>query len=151
MPLIASQPVHRCLRLFALLLTLFAATLPALAADEDFLPARSAYKVATSAEPDNLVVRCRHLVCRARGQEVFVRGQRGKRGGEKRQQQREQAQAPEDRQGGDQWHEVVGPSGGVGANANDTWTGSSGRCSPSLRESVQESIAIVFRGGEPAS
>ncbi len=57
MPLIAALPVRRCLRLFALLLPLFAAARPTLAADGDFLPARSAYKVATSAEPDNLVVR----------------------------------------------------------------------------------------------
>ena len=51
MPLIAALPVRRCLRLFALLLPLFAAARPALAADDDFLPVRSAYKVATSAEP----------------------------------------------------------------------------------------------------
>ncbi len=57
MPLIAPLPVHRGLRLLGLLLPLFAAARPGLAADEDFLPVRSAYKVATSAEPDQLVVR----------------------------------------------------------------------------------------------
>ena len=57
MPLIASLPVRRCLRLFALLLPLLAAARPAFAADEDFLPVRSAYKVALSASPDELVVR----------------------------------------------------------------------------------------------
>jgi hypothetical protein len=50
MPLIAALPVCRCLRLFALLLSLCAVSHPAVAADEDFLPVRSAYKVATSAE-----------------------------------------------------------------------------------------------------
>ncbi|MGB7739043.1 MAG: protein-disulfide reductase DsbD [Steroidobacteraceae bacterium] len=57
MSLIAALPVRRCLRLLALLLPLFAAARPGLAADEDFLPVRSAYKVAVSAEPDELVVR----------------------------------------------------------------------------------------------
>ena len=57
MPLIAALPVRRCLHLLALLLPLFAAARPGLAADEDFLPVRSAYKVATSAAPDELVVR----------------------------------------------------------------------------------------------
>jgi thiol:disulfide interchange protein DsbD len=57
MPLIAPLPVHRGLRLLGLLLPLFAAARPGLAADEDFLPVRSAYKVAVSAEPDQLVVR----------------------------------------------------------------------------------------------
>ena len=57
MPLIAALPVRRYLHLLALLLPLFAAARPGLAADEDFLPVRSAYKVATSAEPDELVVR----------------------------------------------------------------------------------------------
>ena len=54
MPLIAALPVHRCL---LLLMPLFAAARPGLAADDDFLPVRSAYKVATSAAPDELVVR----------------------------------------------------------------------------------------------
>ncbi|MCX7053149.1 MAG: protein-disulfide reductase DsbD [Proteobacteria bacterium] len=57
MSLLAALPVRRCLRLLALLLPLFAAARPGLAADEDFLPVRSAYKVAVSAEPDELVVR----------------------------------------------------------------------------------------------
>jgi len=57
MPLIAAPPVRRCLRLLALLLPLLAAAGPGLAADDDFLPVRSAYKVATSAAPDELVVR----------------------------------------------------------------------------------------------
>ena len=57
MPLIAALPVHRCLRLLLLLMPLFAAARPGLAADDDFLPVRSAYKVATSAAPDELVVR----------------------------------------------------------------------------------------------
>ncbi len=57
MSLIAALPLRRCLRLFALLLPLLAATSPALTADEDFLPVRSAYKVALSAAPDELVVR----------------------------------------------------------------------------------------------
>ncbi len=57
MPLIAAQTVRRCLRLLALVLPLFAAARPGLAADDDFLPVRSAYKVATSAAPDELVVR----------------------------------------------------------------------------------------------
>jgi thiol:disulfide interchange protein DsbD len=57
MPLIAALPVRRCLRLFALLLPLLAAARPALAADENFLPVRSAYKVTTSAAPDELVLR----------------------------------------------------------------------------------------------
>jgi thiol:disulfide interchange protein DsbD len=57
MPLIAALPVCRCLRLFALLLSLCAVSHPAVAADEDFLPVRSAYKVATSAEAGQLVVR----------------------------------------------------------------------------------------------
>jgi len=42
-------------------------------------------------------------------------------------------------------------SGGVGASANDTWTGPVGRCSRPLRESVQESIAIVRRGRRMAT
>ena len=57
MPMIAALPVCRCLRLLALLLPLFAAARPGLAADENFLPVRSAYKVATSAEAGQLVVR----------------------------------------------------------------------------------------------
>ena len=57
MPMIAALPVRRCLRLLALLLPLFAAARPGLAADENFLPVRSAYKVATSAEAGQLVVR----------------------------------------------------------------------------------------------
>ena len=57
MPLIAALPVHRCLRLLLLLMPLFAAARPGLAADDDFLPVRSAYKVATSAAPDELIVR----------------------------------------------------------------------------------------------
>jgi len=57
MPSIASLPVRQCLRLFALLLPLLAAASPTLAADENFLPVRSAYKVALSASPDELVVR----------------------------------------------------------------------------------------------
>ncbi len=55
MPLIAALPVRRCL--FALLLPFLALTSPARAADEEFLPVRSAYKVALSAEPNQLVVR----------------------------------------------------------------------------------------------
>jgi thioredoxin:protein disulfide reductase len=54
---IAALPVRRCLRLLALLLPLFAAARPGLAADDEFLPVRSAFKVATSAAPDQLVVR----------------------------------------------------------------------------------------------
>ena len=57
MPLIADLPVRRCLRQLALLLPLLTAAAVALAADDDFLPVRSAYKVATSAAPDELVVR----------------------------------------------------------------------------------------------
>jgi len=57
MPSIAALPVRQCLRLFALLLPVLAVARPALAADEDFLPVRSAYKVATSAEAGQLVVR----------------------------------------------------------------------------------------------
>jgi thioredoxin:protein disulfide reductase len=54
MPLLAALPVRRCL---LVLLPLFAAARPGLAADDDFLPVRSAYKVATSAAPDEVVVR----------------------------------------------------------------------------------------------
>jgi thiol:disulfide interchange protein DsbD len=57
MSLIAALPLRRYLRLPALLLPLLAAITPALAADEDFLPVRSAYKVAMSASPNELVVR----------------------------------------------------------------------------------------------
>jgi thiol:disulfide interchange protein DsbD len=57
MPLIAALPVRRRLRQLVLLLPLFAVAGPGLAADDDFLPVRSAYKVATSAAPDELVVR----------------------------------------------------------------------------------------------
>jgi thiol:disulfide interchange protein DsbD len=57
MPNAPSLLVRQCLRLLALLLPLFAAARPGLAADDDFLPVRSAYKVATSAAPDELVVR----------------------------------------------------------------------------------------------
>ena len=57
MPLIAAPPVRRCLRQLLLLLPLFAVAGPGLAAEDDFLPVRSAYKVATSAAPDELVVR----------------------------------------------------------------------------------------------
>jgi thiol:disulfide interchange protein DsbD len=56
MPPIAALPARRCLRLLALLLPLVAAARPALAAEDDFLPVRSAYKVTTSAAPDELVV-----------------------------------------------------------------------------------------------
>ncbi|MDH4312949.1 MAG: protein-disulfide reductase DsbD [Gammaproteobacteria bacterium] len=56
MPSIAALPVRRCLRLLVLL-PLFAAARPGLAADDEFLPVRSAFKVATSAAPDELVVR----------------------------------------------------------------------------------------------
>ncbi len=57
MQLIAALPVRRCLRLLVLLLPLFASAHPGMAAAEDFLPVRSAYKVATSAEAGQLVVR----------------------------------------------------------------------------------------------
>jgi thiol:disulfide interchange protein DsbD len=57
MPLIAALPVRRCLRQLVLLLPLFSVAGAGLAADDDFLPVRSAYKVATSAAPDELVVR----------------------------------------------------------------------------------------------
>jgi thiol:disulfide interchange protein DsbD len=57
MPLIAALPVRRCLRLLVLLLPLVTIASTGLAADDDFLPVRSAYKVATSAAPDELVVR----------------------------------------------------------------------------------------------
>ena len=49
--------VYRCLRRWAVLLPLFAVAGASVAADDDFLPVRSAYKVATSAAPDELVVR----------------------------------------------------------------------------------------------
>ncbi len=55
MSLIVALPVRRCL--FALLLPFLALTFPARAADEEFLPVRSAYKVVLSAAPDELVVR----------------------------------------------------------------------------------------------
>ncbi len=55
MSLIATLPVRRYL--LPLLLPLLAATTPALAGDDDFLPVRSAYKVALSASPDVLIVR----------------------------------------------------------------------------------------------
>ena len=71
--------------------------------------------------------------------------------GKEWQQQHQQAQAPADWQGGDQWHERVSPSGGVGASANDTWTGPVGRCSRPIRESAQESIAIVWPGRRTAT
>jgi thiol:disulfide interchange protein DsbD len=57
MPLIAALPVRRCLRQLVLLLPLVTVASAGLAADDDFLPVRSAYKVATSAAPDELVVR----------------------------------------------------------------------------------------------
>ena len=56
MPLIAALPVRRCLRLLMLLLPLFAAARPGLAAD-DFLPAKTAYKVTTAVESGRVVVR----------------------------------------------------------------------------------------------
>lgn len=56
MPNAPSLFVRRCLRLLVLL-PLFAAARPGFAADDDFLPVRSAYKVATSAAPNELVVR----------------------------------------------------------------------------------------------
>ena len=95
--------------------------------------------------------RRRHLVRRAHREEIFVGGHARTCGGKERQQQRQQAQAPADRQGGDQWHGRVSPSGGVDANANDTWTGPVGRCSRPLRESAQESIAIVWPGRRAAT
>ena len=57
MPLIAALPVRRRLRQLVLLLPLVTFASAGLAADDDFLPVRSAYKVATSAAPDELVVR----------------------------------------------------------------------------------------------
>ena len=56
MPLIAALPVRRCLRLLMLLLPLFATARPGLAAD-DFLPAKTAYKVTTAVESGRVVVR----------------------------------------------------------------------------------------------
>jgi len=56
MRLTLDQPVRRFTRLLVLALPLFAAWTVARAAD-DFLPVRSAYKVATSAEAGELVVR----------------------------------------------------------------------------------------------
>jgi thiol:disulfide interchange protein DsbD len=54
MPLTPDLPVRRCLRRLVLLLA-FLTSAPALA-DDDFLPVRAAYKVATAVEAGNLVV-----------------------------------------------------------------------------------------------
>ncbi len=56
MSLIAALPLRRCLSLLVML-PLLATTSPAPAADEDFLPVRSAYKVTTAVESGRVVVR----------------------------------------------------------------------------------------------